>query len=89
MKKGASLLRPACAQHAKPLDERGLAKRLRAYEVKPKVLSTDVGTLRGYPRADLEDQWRRYIRPSPAGSETSETTRQVPKLGGLFRMFRL
>ena len=58
----------------KPLDERGLAKRLRAYEVKPKVLRTDVGTLRGYCRADIEDQWRRYVPPSPARSETSKTS---------------
>ena len=60
----------------KPLDERKLAKLLRPYEVKPKVLRTDVGTLRGYAKGDLEDQWRRYLPSSPAKSETSETAKQ-------------
>ena len=60
----------------KPLDERKLARLLRPYEVKPKVHRTDVGTLRGCDRADLEDQWRRYLPPSPPRSETSETAKQ-------------
>jgi hypothetical protein len=58
----------------KPLDERKLARLLRPYEVKPKVLRTSAGTLRGYSKADLEDQWRRYLSPSPAKGETSETS---------------
>ena len=57
----------------KPLDERGLAKRLRAYGVKPKTLRTGAGTPRGYSRADLEDQWRRYLPASPDKSKTSKT----------------
>jgi hypothetical protein len=61
--------------HGKPLDERGLAKRLRAYGVKSKTIRTNSGTPRGYSRADLEDQWRRYLpSPSPAKSATSATS---------------
>lgn len=64
--------------HGKPLDERGLAKRLRAYGVKSKTIRTNSGTPRGYSRADLEDQWRRYLPPpSPAKSATSATSEQI------------
>ena len=48
----------------KPLDQLSLAKRLRAYGVRPKTIRTNSGTPRGYSRADLEDQWLRYL-PSP------------------------
>ena len=61
----------------KPLDERGLARRLRAYGVKPKTIRTNSGTPRGYSRADLEDQWLRYL-PSPDKSKTSKTSETVP-----------
>ena len=63
--------------HGKPLDERGLARRLRAYGVKPKTIRTNSGTPRGYSRADLEDQWLRYL-PSPHKSKTSKTSETVP-----------
>jgi len=64
--------------HGKPLDERGLAKRLRAYGVKPKTIRTGAGTPRGYSKADLEDVWRRYL-PSPADkSKTSKTSETLP-----------
>ena len=59
--------------HGKPLDERGLAKRLRAYGVKPKTIRTGAGTPRGYSRADLEDEWRRYLPATPDKSKTSKT----------------
>jgi Protein of unknown function (DUF3631) len=71
--------------HGKPLDERGLAKRLRAYGVKPKVIRAGTGTPRGYSRADLEDQWRRYLPspspPKPATSATSATSEQIKVVG--------
>ena len=60
----------------KPLNDRGLALRLRQYEVKSKpvrIAGSD-GTLHGYSRLDLHDAWERYLPgSSPAGSETSET----------------
>jgi hypothetical protein len=63
----------------KPLDERGLAKRLRAYGVKPKTIRTAAGTPRGYSRADLEDQWRRYLPAPPDKSKTSKTSETLPE----------
>ncbi len=64
----------------KPLDERGLAKRLRAYDVKPKTIRVGTATPRGYSRADLEDQWRRYLPPLPDKSETSKTSKTEPEI---------
>jgi hypothetical protein len=60
--------------HGKSLDERGLAKRLRAYGVKPKVIRIGTATPRGYSRVDLEDAWRRYLSPLPEKSATSATS---------------
>jgi hypothetical protein len=49
----------------KPLDERGLAARLKKYGVKPKRLRLHgEAFLRGYEAADLHDAWSRYL-PSP------------------------
>jgi len=69
---------PWADMRGKPLDERGLANRLRQYGVRPKVLRIGTQTFRGYAKADLIDAWSRYL-PSPppdtsATSETSETT---------------
>jgi Protein of unknown function (DUF3631) len=47
----------------KPLNDRGLAQRLRQYEVKPRVLGG--GAHRGYRHEDLHDAWERYLGPSP------------------------
>ena len=43
----------------KPLNDRGLAQRLRQYEVRPTVLAG--GAQRGYRREDLHDAWERYL----------------------------
>jgi Protein of unknown function (DUF3631) len=45
----------------KPLDDRGLAVRLKRYEIKPKVIRFGQSTARGYLRADFEDVWPRYL----------------------------
>jgi Protein of unknown function (DUF3631) len=47
----------------KPLDDRGLAVRLRRYEIQPKVIRFGQGTARGYLKADFEDVWPRYLSP--------------------------
>jgi hypothetical protein len=59
----------------KPLDERGLARRLRQYGVRSKTIRLGATTTaRGYTRADLFDAFARYLPPlSPAASETNET----------------
>ena len=60
----------------KPLNERGLATRLRQYEVKPKVVRIGEATPHGYTREALNDAWERYLPPLPssAGSATSATS---------------
>jgi hypothetical protein len=47
----------------KALDERGLAYRLRQYEVKSKTIRIGEATPKGYRRADLHDAWARYLPP--------------------------
>lgn len=47
----------------KPIDDRGLARRLRKYEIRPGSHRFPAGTLRGYLREDLHDAWARYLQP--------------------------
>lgn len=57
----------------KPLDDRGLAGRLRKYDIRPKVIRTGGRTPRGYERADLADAWDRYLPPASARDTTRAT----------------
>nr|WP_227463544.1 DUF3631 domain-containing protein [Nocardioides lijunqiniae] len=45
----------------KPLDSRGLARRLAKYDVKPKLQRVDGQVIRGYEATDLADPWSRYV----------------------------
>jgi len=65
-----------------PLDARGLARRVKPYEVTPKVIRVGTATVRGYARSDFADAWTRYLpgmSPLPPlslsleGHVTSET----------------
>ncbi|MFN3473842.1 MAG: DUF3631 domain-containing protein [Blastomonas sp.] len=63
----------------KPIDSRGLAQRLRKYDVKPKTIRVMSATAKGYTRDSLTDAWQRYL-PSesalgspPHGNVTSVT----------------
>jgi Protein of unknown function (DUF3631) len=47
----------------KPLDDRGLAARLRKYDIRPDVIRVGETTARGYMRACFEDAWGRYLSP--------------------------
>lgn len=47
----------------KPLNERGLASRLRQYNVRSKTVRIGTTTPKGYARADLVDVWARYLQP--------------------------
>jgi hypothetical protein len=59
----------------RPLDQRGLARQLRKYGVKPKVLRVGNATPRGYTRESLHDPWEAYLpRLSPERSATSATS---------------
>ena len=62
----------------KPLDSRGLSRRLAKYGVKPKVVRIGDRTPRGYSAADLSDPWSRYVGASVAAKEcaTSATPQQ-------------
>jgi hypothetical protein len=56
----------------RPLNDRGLAQRLRHYEIKPAVLTG--GKQRGYHRTDLHDAWERYLPPSPPATSVTSVT---------------
>jgi len=59
----------------KPLDSRGMAVRLRRYEIKPKVIRVDtLTTARGYTREDLHDAWVRYLPPCPSRESVTSVT---------------
>lgn len=62
--------------YGKPLNDRGLAKRLSKFGVKPKVIRLGSGTHRGYLTEDLQEQWRRYLSV-PEESVTSVTNETV------------
>lgn len=55
----------------KPLDARGLARRLAKYDVKPRVLRIGDHTPRGYSRSDLMDPWSRYVAVPEGGDSLS------------------
>jgi hypothetical protein len=56
-----------------PLNDRGLATRLRQYSIKSKQIRFGHQTLKGYARVHLADAWARYL-PSSDNTETSETS---------------
>jgi len=55
----------------KPLNDRGLAHRLRQYGLKSGTIRIGTETAKGYARVDLFDVWQRYL---PAMSPTSVTS---------------
>lgn len=64
----------------KPLDPRGLARRLSQYEVTSvNVKRADV-VKKGYRREHLYDAWVRYLSPTPEKSATSATSGRIPPL---------
>ncbi|CAN5464694.1 DUF3631 domain-containing protein [soil metagenome] len=65
----------------KPMDARGLARRLRQYGVTSQTVRVGDATPKGYRRTDLHDPWTRYLPPvngdavpHPPESATSATT---------------
>jgi Protein of unknown function (DUF3631) len=70
----------------KPLNDRGLAFRLREYGVKSRTLNLGgESRAKGYAREDLHDAWKRYLTPpplSPHGSVTSVTSVTEPDFQG-------
>jgi hypothetical protein len=64
---------PWAELNGKPLNDRGIATRLRKYDVKPKVVRIGDSTYRGYARADLHDAWSRYLGPPHIENVTTVT----------------
>jgi hypothetical protein len=64
----------------KPLNDRGLAGRLRQYGIKSKQVRIGETTAKGYVRADFVDVWKRYLPSLPPSdrSETRETSETNP-----------
>jgi hypothetical protein len=48
----------------KPLDDRGLARRLKGYGIKSKTVRIGDRTPKGYDAGDFQDAWRRYLPAS-------------------------
>jgi 5S rRNA maturation endonuclease (ribonuclease M5) len=65
---------PWASLKGKPLDPRGLAFRLRSYDIKPRDVRIGEKVLKGYYADDLWDAWERYLPPSPEKSATSATS---------------
>ena len=57
----------------KPLSDNQLARRLKQYGVKSKVIRVGTTTPRGYVCEDLYDVWRRYLPPLPDKPATAAT----------------
>jgi hypothetical protein len=47
----------------RPLDDRGLARRLKGYGIRSKTVRVDGKTPKGYDAADFADAWKRYLPP--------------------------
>jgi len=56
----------------RPLDARGLARRLGAYEISSTKVKIGDASVRGYRREVLHDAWCRYLPPVPAEAEPPE-----------------
>jgi hypothetical protein len=59
----------ATANRGNPIDEMGLARRLRHYGIKPRKLRIGGDTPRGYRADDFRDDWARYLPAKPEHPE--------------------
>jgi hypothetical protein len=57
----------------KPLDDRGLARRLKGFSVKSRDVNLSGTNRKGYRAEDFRDAWKRYLPPVGA-SATSATS---------------
>ena len=62
----------------KQLDVRGLAHRLRRYDVRPGTHRFETDVRRGYFREDFHDAWQRYLVAAVVDVAVPETTREAP-----------
>lgn len=61
--------------HGRELDQRGLAKRLSEYEIRPGVVRQPSGTIRGYRRTDFVEAWETYV---PTSAATDQPAAKYP-----------
>jgi Protein of unknown function (DUF3631) len=64
----------------KPLDERGLAHRLRQYDIRSKNIRIGGSVTKGYHRADFRDIWARYLAPDTSSENTATSVISVTTL---------
>jgi hypothetical protein len=57
----------------KPLDDRGLARRLKGFCIKSRDVKLNGQVRKGYRLEQFHDAWKRYLRPTSATSATSAT----------------
>ena len=60
----------------KPLNEYGLSRFLRDYEISPKTIRIGPHKAKGYERADFADAWARYC-PAPASGKSVASVASV------------
>jgi len=70
-----------------PINQRGLADRLRPYDIRPHKIRFGDTTAQGYQDVDFADAWSRYL-PRPAtggtsGTRTGPGTETVPLTSGV------
>jgi len=54
--------------YGRPLDARGLAKKLKPFGIRPRKVRLGEATAQGYVRGDFADAWCRYGSPAPDSS---------------------
>ncbi len=59
----------------KPLDERGLALRLKPYRIKSRDVKLDGTYRKGYFREDFHDAWKRYLATEPSATSATSATK--------------
>ena len=74
-------LRSKGGRDGKPITDLGLARRLRHYRIKPKLLRMGTVVARGYQRADFQDAWERYLLPPAPPPEAVTPSTPVTKKG--------
>lgn len=62
----------------KPLDPRGLARRLKPYDITPHDIRVGDTVVKGYTREDMHDAWTRYLPVASDSSATTATTATGP-----------
>jgi hypothetical protein len=69
----------------KPLDSRHLSQRLSKYGVTPTTIREGVSVAKGYARAGLVDQWKRYVPVSCNGPEAGLVLETNPNTESFLR----